>query len=358
MMNVIDMEKLLKKIEPEHPCGENLSYNSSFLALKELLKPKPMGIVMAEKGDHHEEPNWRDICNKCLELFDISKDLSIAVWLCYSLLCIEGMTGLENGLLLIRKLVEQYWEDVHPRLGPDHQDCVKRINIIEWLSPRSVDSSNPIQFKRRLMEIPLTDSERIGRFCFRDIQTANSNVVSTRENEQKEPDRSVIEAAFNCTDSTYMTDLLRAAEQSIDHLGAIIQIFTNQTADEQSPDLSDLQEILQKICNTLNEYLEKKHSNETVLEEYDNPNGEIHPDGAGNPSRPSDEIRSHKEVLYTLERLIKYFEQYEPSNPAPLLLERAKRLASKNFVEIIEDMCPDAMDQIRKISGIEATDQA
>jgi len=207
------------------------------------------------------------------------------------------------------------------------------------------------------MEIALTDSEGTGRFSIRDIQTASSNVASISKNEQKGPDMSVIEAVFNHTEPEYLRHLLRTAEQSINHLEAIVQVFADQTANNQSPDLSDLQEILHKICNTLTKHLEKKQHNETDSEEHDNPNEEVHPAVTLNPSCPSDEIRSRKEVLCTLGRLIKYFVQHEPSNPAPLLLERARRLASKNLVEIIEDMCPDAMDQIRKISGIEVAKQ-
>jgi type VI secretion system protein ImpA len=37
----------------------------------------------------------------------------------------------------------------------------------------------------------------------------------------------------------------------------------------------------------------------------------------------------------------------------PLLMERAKRLATKNFMEIIQDMSPDAIQMIRTIVGAE-----
>ena len=37
---------------------------------------------------------------------------------------------------------------------------------------------------------------------------------------------------------------------------------------------------------------------------------------------------------------------------APLLIRRAQRLMSKNFVEIIRDLMPDGLGQVEKLAGI------
>ena len=58
-----------------------------------------------------------------------------------------------------------------------------------------------------------------------------------------------------------------------------------------------------------------------------------------------------EQVRKALEDICRYFEKHEPSSPVPLLLRRAQRLVSKNFLEVIADFCPDAMNQIEKISG-------
>ena len=53
-----------------------------------------------------------------------------------------------------------------------------------------------------------------------------------------------------------------------------------------------------------------------------------------------------------LDRACEYFHRYEPSSPVPLLLERAKRLMSKDFVEILRDLAPDGIAQFEVVSGI------
>jgi type VI secretion system protein ImpA len=43
----------------------------------------------------------------------------------------------------------------------------------------------------------------------------------------------------------------------------------------------------------------------------------------------------------------------EPSSPVPLLINRAKRLVSMGFFEIIQDMTPEAIPTLSKIAGSE-----
>jgi len=61
------------------------------------------------------------------------------------------------------------------------------------------------------------------------------------------------------------------------------------------------------------------------------------------------EITGRPDVLLTLEKICKYYETYEPGSPVPLLLRRAQGLVEKNFVEIIEELVPDSLTQLRQI---------
>jgi type VI secretion system protein ImpA len=52
-----------------------------------------------------------------------------------------------------------------------------------------------------------------------------------------------------------------------------------------------------------------------------------------------------------LDKICAYYSRYEPSSPVPLLLQRAKRLVSKDFMEILQDLTPDSVSQAQKICG-------
>jgi type VI secretion system protein ImpA len=52
-----------------------------------------------------------------------------------------------------------------------------------------------------------------------------------------------------------------------------------------------------------------------------------------------------------LDRVISYLIQAEPGNPAPLLIERAKKLIGVDFFEIMANLAPNAMDTIETVTG-------
>ena len=47
-----------------------------------------------------------------------------------------------------------------------------------------------------------------------------------------------------------------------------------------------------------------------------------------------------------------FFRRTEPSSPIPLFLGRAKRLVSKDFLEVLADVAPDAVAQARMAGGL------
>jgi type VI secretion system protein ImpA len=63
------------------------------------------------------------------------------------------------------------------------------------------------------------------------------------------------------------------------------------------------------------------------------------------------EIRSRKDVVLLLQKICLYYDRIEPSSPVPLLLKRAARLAEMDFMQIIGDLSPDAIPQVRIVSG-------
>jgi type VI secretion system protein ImpA len=51
-----------------------------------------------------------------------------------------------------------------------------------------------------------------------------------------------------------------------------------------------------------------------------------------------------------------YYARSEPSSPLPILLGRARRLVSADFLTIVRDMAPDGMDDVRRIGGLRDDD--
>jgi type VI secretion system protein ImpA len=63
-------------------------------------------------------------------------------------------------------------------------------------------------------------------------------------------------------------------------------------------------------------------------------------------------VTSRDEVVRQLDRLCEYYRRYEPSSPLPLLLQRAKRLVAKDFMEIIRDLTPSGLPEAESLRGV------
>lgn len=68
---------------------------------------------------------------------------------------------------------------------------------------------------------------------------------------------------------------------------------------------------------------------------------------------PAGAIQSREEAVRLLDKICEFIERTEPANPAPLFIRRGQRLMTKNFVEIIQDLAPDSLNQIKQITGLE-----
>ena len=54
-------------------------------------------------------------------------------------------------------------------------------------------------------------------------------------------------------------------------------------------------------------------------------------------------IASRQDAIRALDAVAEFFRRNEPSSPVPLFVDRAKRLVSKNFLEVLADIAPDAV---------------
>jgi len=347
----IEIESLLSEVSPEAPCGEDLSYDASFLALEDMLRSKAGGGVVAGVEQQTEEPNWRDVREKSLELLQRSKDLRVAMYLVLACLKMDGLAGLRDGLVMLKGLLERFWEHLYPKLDPeDNNDPLERINILQSLSPETVSAQDPMKFKQRLAEVPLCNSPQMGRFCLRDIQLAKGEISVPDGEGTTGPGMSVIDAAFQDTATDELLAESQSTEEAIEYLATITTVFSKNAAQGQTPDLGDFQSVLGNIHKCIQGYLAKRGYGEAPQESASADTGAV-----GDTERSgislAGEIRSPKEALLAIEKVCQYFDRHEPSSPVPMLLRRAQRLVSRNFMEIIADICPDAMSRVEMIGG-------
>ncbi len=66
------------------------------------------------------------------------------------------------------------------------------------------------------------------------------------------------------------------------------------------------------------------------------------------------EINSREDVMRALEKSCEFFSRNEPSSPVPILLKRAQKLISMDFLDIVRDLAPGGVQEVEKIRGPES----
>jgi len=129
---LLDFDALLTPIPGDNPAGAALRYAGDYDELKGLL-PKPDRDAFEASG---QEGQWGKLVQLSTQkLHDKSKDLAIAAWLTEGLVHQHGFAGFRDGLVLIRRLCDEFWESIYPL--PDEGDWEVRAAPLQSLLERN-----------------------------------------------------------------------------------------------------------------------------------------------------------------------------------------------------------------------------
>lgn len=341
-MSTIDIPQLLQEVSPDSPCGGDLAYDPAFLAFEMAAARKPEQR-MGDSIIPGEEPSWPEVKSKALELLRRTKDLRVAVQLTRSLVHIEGAAGLRDGLELVAGMLDRYWDGVHPRLDPeDGNDPTMRLNALASLS----DWDGMV---RGVREMPLVSTRGLGRYSLRDIEIADGTASKQPGDETSAPERGVIDQAFLEVDMDQLERTAHGLRGAFEIAGKIASLVSGKVGGSRTVDLDRLTSCLKSANQILARQLARRGGGPVPGE------GDQDPGQAGaQPRAGSGEISSREDVIRLLDKACDYFKRNEPSSPVPLLLQRAKRLVSKDFLEIVQDLAPGGVAEIKSIGGLDS----
>jgi type VI secretion system protein ImpA len=197
----------------------------------------------------------------------------------------------------------------------------------------------------------LIRSRLFGPLAYRDIEIAEGKAPPLPD--IKPLDATALSAAFQDCDLDALAETSRVGVQALAEARGLDQALAARIRPDQMPDLDPLIKLLSSISTVLGGHLAVLRPEETPTTV---PGAE---EEAAAPARPrangggTGEISSRDDVVRALDRICDYYSRNEPSSPVPLLLKRARRLATGSFVDILRDLAPDALAQIEKICGLE-----
>jgi type VI secretion system protein ImpA len=329
---MLEIDALLAETDVEPPCGPSLEYDLSYQELERALQGKPEQVL----GDHTipaTPPDWNNVLDLADTLLKRSKDLRVAVSLTRALVHLDNLHGLAAGLQLIEGLLARYWDSVHPLPEPEDEDQIIRVNTLSALA----DNDTLLTDLRGAI---LAQASTHGKITVRDAEVTIGRLSVAAD----VPNQAQIEAALQESVEKGQSPL-GDVRDALQHAQEIGKRVAEKLGDQAAPDLKPLTSILKSLLT-----LDKRpEASETPVVQ-----NEVGVTTEQEDNRASIQgLRNREDALRILDAVCDFLEKNEPTNPAPLLIRRAQRLMKLSFVDIIGDLLPDSLSQVKHIAGLD-----
>jgi type VI secretion system protein ImpA len=339
----LNVASLVEPIAGDAPTGlDPAIHDGVYQALQQAIKGRvEYKVEGKDEVRVFHPPDWREMYDQALDCASRTRDLRVCIMLTRAAASRDGPAGLTAGLELLRETCVRFWDELHPALDSDASDpseqAFRRVMALNELADRS-------GLLRDLREMPILEARGIGRYGLREIHLAQGKEAPAPGEEA--PESGLIQGALD-TDSG-IADTRAAIAASRLALASLEQELDGRLWTE-APDLKPLGRILEEMTLALGTGIETR-SAQTIAAPTSPAAGastapRVEPAGANG-------VSSREQVVAALDKILCYYDQYEPASPIPLLLKRAKRLVPMDFLDLMEDLAPAAVKQLKEIGGI------
>lgn len=326
------------------PSGENLELDPDFSALERAVQGKPE----TQQGDPAMPPDWKEAEALAVALLQRTRDLRIMTHLAVARLHLAGLPAFADVLAQIRDQIEARWEQVHPQLDPeDNHDPTWRKNALTGLQ-------DPGGVLRALRDLTVAGTRDRGTVAWRDIAVFQGQIPA--DPARPKLTEVAIRSAFAATDPDRLTTLRDALARALQEARSIPTAFEAHAGRGTGPDFTPLQKLLHEMEMGLQRFeVVKPDAPESPVDGVDDATGPAQALApalrTGGNIRSVSAVSSREDALYLLDLAAAYFRTNEPSSPLPMLIDRARRLATMEFLDILRDIAPDGLGQAQVIAG-------
>ena len=330
---------LCEPLSPQDPCGVDLE-DTQLLASFDAYRLFGRDTLLSAETD------WSEIRQRSLDTLTQSRDLRVLVHLAAATLRLEGIAAFCAVLKVAERWIIEHWESVFPQVS---DDALLRKNALSCLA-------DPVAIVAHFRRSAMVSNRQFGVVTLRDMELEPGQPDSMDE-QQGAADPRRIEAALAATPVPELEALVAVLASGASSLDNIVANMQQRAGPQFTPEFTALAKPLIRMRKHLAEHLATRvRTNSTSQETH------VHVAVTSMPEDPmsvtdayrgtgAGEICSRQEAIRAIDAAILFFRKYEPSSPVPILLERAKRLVAKSFMEVLEDIAPDGLAQARIIGG-------
>jgi len=343
-----DGQALLEPISADAPCGKSLEDSDVLTALDSYqifgqtsLEPEPTPSDQPqpkrkEPRKSDRPPNWAEIRDEALTALRTSKDLRLLAYLGVASLRTEGIPAFSQALGIAAHWLAVFPTQVYPLVD---EDALFRQNALNCFA-------DPVAVIDGLRRTPLVSHRQHGRFSIRDVDLARGDVQPIG-NEAKS-DGAQIDAAFDATAVDELKTLQATLDGALSAISSIDTAMRDANGASFAPSFDSLSAQFKKMSALVGARVTAHPANAAAAPQ----DGEAATGGAGSMVMTVGAIKSRQDAIRALDAAAEFFRLNEPSSPIPMFLERAKRLVSKDFLEVLADVAPDALPQARSAGGL------
>ena len=315
------------------PCGLDLEYDNEFLELNKAAQGKP-----ETQFGPGEPPNWRAVREMAEELLHKTRDLRVALIWVRAVVNLEGFPALPSCLRLLEGLLSNFWEHLHPVPDPDDGDPYARANALAIL-PEAEGLLGDLR------QSVLFDIRGLGDLRMRAIEVGLGQLPPKADETVLTRDQlsQIIASAV-----TRAPGLCDQVKDSLGGLSALTALFNKRFGAANAPDLRPLVNLFKAVQGLL----PAMGTNDADEGGESVPGGDNAGAGMG-PARLMGNVQSRDDAIRAIDMICEYLDRSEPTNPAQLLLRRARRVINQNFLQLMKELAPEALNEVARVMGVD-----
>ena len=329
-----ELTSLSQPLEGSGPCGDNPDGTPELATLE---SSRVFGLLTPPDS----QTDWRQTRSRAFSLLGRSRDLRALAYYTAAVLRTATLGEALRVFPLLEIWLAQYWSDVHPRLD---EDAIARRTSLNCFADR-------VAILDALRRLPLLSHPQLGAFSLRDIDIATG--VQPNPDPDHEPrTETEVQSAIATADIAGLRAVNDGASRAEKALMSVQDIMRQKCGAADVPDLEPLIKQLSRIQQVLFPRISAQTANDAVATSSDGDAAEAEQAQMAT----SGLVRSRQDAIRALDAVANYFRRNEPGSPVPLLVERAKRVISMDFLELLADLAPEALEQARRATGVSKAD--
>ncbi len=337
---ILNLDALVAPIPGSSPAGTPLPYDVR-LKLEEFRKeinPDDYDPEDPRRPTEHRKPNWAGIIDLASETLQrTSKDLLAAARLVEAAAIERGIPGLRDGIILLRRLVEESWDRVYPLIEAGDTAEV-REGPFKWLNQAGYGALFPTTVRN----VPLI---HLGRttYSVRDWQDVSR--------------RPQIELALAEVSEETLRDLIDDLKIAQENLKKLDQALADRMG-EYAPDFtsSENTEHLGSALNDCWNVAQLWWQRKQIMSSDPSPTANDVSSGAVSSHDLRQPSATRADAYRLLNQAADLLQTLEPHSPIPYLVKRAVRLGELKFPELMRALIREStvLDELDRLMGLDS----